>query len=70
MRDVLDHGPTWAAVLALAAELEVTSDDRDAAGRTLPYLDAPAREIAEALAPAGLAPRAEEFRDRVAALFG
>ncbi|GIF63578.1 alpha-L-rhamnosidase [Asanoa ishikariensis] len=68
VRDVLDHEPTWAAVLALAAEFEVTGDDRDAAGRTLPYLDAPAIEVAEALAPAGLAPRAEAFRDRLAAL--
>ncbi|MDG4825519.1 family 78 glycoside hydrolase catalytic domain [Asanoa sp. WMMD1127] len=70
VRDVLDHEPTWASVVALAAELDVTHDDRDAAARTLAYLDAPAREIAEALAPAGLAPQAETFRARLVALLG
>jgi alpha-L-rhamnosidase len=68
VRDVLDHPATWAAVLAAATELKVIGDDTVAAGRALPYLDAPARDLAEALAPAGLAPQAEALRERIDAL--
>ncbi|MEV0717455.1 family 78 glycoside hydrolase catalytic domain [Asanoa sp. NPDC050611] len=70
VRDVLDHAPTWAAVAAAAVELGAVADDREAAGRAVPYLDAPARELADAIAPPIISPHADTFRARLAALLG
>ncbi|GIF75044.1 family 78 glycoside hydrolase catalytic domain [Asanoa siamensis] len=70
VRDILDHEPTWAAIVAAAVEVGAVANDREAAARAVPYLDAPAHELAAAIAPPVIAPEAEAFRTRLAALLG
>jgi alpha-L-rhamnosidase len=69
VRDVLDHEPTWAAVLAAAAETGVAAGEQAAAEKLLRYLDAPAADLATALAPRGLVPGADDFSERMARIF-
>ena len=44
-RQLLDHEPTWAAVVAAAVEAEVVADDADLAAPLERYLDHPAAEL-------------------------
>ena len=69
VRDVLDHEPTWASVVAAAAETGVAAGEQAAAEKLLRYLDAPAADLATALAPRGLVPGADDFSERVARIF-
>jgi alpha-L-rhamnosidase len=69
IRDVLDHEPTWSAVAAAAVDTGVAGSEYEAARRLERYLDAPATDLVDALAPGGLARGAGALRDRVAALF-
>lgn len=66
VRDVLDHEPTWAAVVE-AATGEVP-DEQAAAARLTHYLDAPATRLVDALTNGGFAPHAAELRRRVGLL--
>jgi alpha-L-rhamnosidase len=69
IRDVLDHEPTWSAVAAAAVDTGVAGSEYEAARRLERYLDAPATDLVDALAPGGLAPGTGALRDRVASLF-
>jgi alpha-L-rhamnosidase len=66
VRDVLDHGTTWAAVVAAAVETGVTASDVEAARRLGRYLDAPAATTGQAISAHGFAPGADAFQERVA----
>jgi alpha-L-rhamnosidase len=68
IHDVLDHEPTWSAVAAAAVDTGVAGSEYEAARRLERYLDAPATDLVDALAPGGLAPGADALRDRVADL--
>lgn len=70
VRDVLDHEPAWDAVVAAACDLELVRSDAEAAGRLAAYLDAPAPDLVDALAPRGLDGRDEALRDRLAGVLG
>jgi alpha-L-rhamnosidase len=54
VRDVLDHEDTWRQVVTAAAETGVASDEAQAATRLHAFLDAPASQLVDALAPPGL----------------
>jgi alpha-L-rhamnosidase len=69
VRDVLDHEPTWSTVAAAAVETGVARSEREAAGRLLRFLDKPAEELIDALAPGDFVPGADAFRDRIARVF-
>jgi hypothetical protein len=47
----------------------MAAGEQAAAGRLLRYLDAPADELATALAPRGFVPGADDFSERVARIF-
>jgi alpha-L-rhamnosidase len=69
VRDVLDHEPTWQAVVAAAVETGVATDGAKAAASLLRYLDAPADDLVSAIAPRGFVRGAELFKERVARIF-
>ncbi|HEU5471951.1 MAG TPA: glycoside hydrolase family 78 protein [Actinophytocola sp.] len=68
VRDVLDHEPTWAAVVAAATETGAARDEPHAAARVSRFLDAPATTLPEVLG--GLARRADELHSRLDPLLG
>ena len=69
VRDVLDHEPTWAAVVAAAAETGVADDG----SRPRPELAALPRRAGRrdrhGSAPRGFVPGADDFSERVARIF-
>ncbi|PRY32469.1 alpha-L-rhamnosidase [Umezawaea tangerina] len=65
VRDVLDHRPTWTAVVEAAVAAGVVDGEARAAGRLLPHLGAPASALVAALGPGALAPVPTELRSRV-----
>jgi alpha-L-rhamnosidase len=64
VRDVLDHESTWAAVVAAAVQTGVSASEQATAASLLRYLDTPADQLVEALAPGGFVPGADAFRER------
>ena len=71
VRDVLDAPDTWSAVVAVAVETGVAPQgEAQAAGRLAAYLDAPATDLARALAPQELFPGKSDFQDNVNAILG
>jgi alpha-L-rhamnosidase len=54
VRDVLDHEATWRQVVDAAVETGVAGDEAQAAARLRAFLDAPADQLVDALAPAPL----------------
>jgi alpha-L-rhamnosidase len=69
VRDVLDHEPTWSAVTAAALEIGIAGAEQEVARRLERYLDAPASDLADALAPGGFVPGADAFRERADRIF-
>jgi alpha-L-rhamnosidase len=65
IRDVLDHEPTWAAVVAAAVETGVASDEPETAYQLLRHLDAPAAGLVERLMPFGRSQGRRELADRL-----
>jgi alpha-L-rhamnosidase len=65
VRDVLDHEETWQRVVAAAVEIGVVSDDAQAAARLQAFLDAPSRQLGDALAPPGIVDGGQALRSRL-----
>jgi alpha-L-rhamnosidase len=65
IRDLLDDGELWPAVVAACAASGVADDDVDAAERLAPYLDAPANRLTAALTADGFVPGAEALATRL-----
>ncbi|MCS7475273.1 family 78 glycoside hydrolase catalytic domain [Umezawaea endophytica] len=65
VRDVLDHHPTWTAVVEAAVAAEVVDGERQAAVRLLPHLDAPAAALPAALAHGAFTRGVDELRSRL-----
>ena len=69
MRDVLDHEPTWAAVVAAAVETGVAAGEQAAAGSSCATWTRRPTSSPTALAPRGFVPGADDFSERVARIF-
>jgi alpha-L-rhamnosidase len=67
LRQLLDHEPTWQAVVTAAAETGVARDEAVLADRLARHLDEPATSLVEAATARGFVPGAEAFRARLAA---
>jgi alpha-L-rhamnosidase len=65
VRDVLDHGTVWAAVVAAAAEPGVDLDEPTVARRLLSDLDAPASRLIESIVKGGFLPGGEILHERL-----
>jgi alpha-L-rhamnosidase len=65
VRDVLDHEQTWRQVVAAAMETGVAGDEAQAAGRLQAFLDAPARQLIDALAPPRLSDGGQTLHGRL-----
>jgi alpha-L-rhamnosidase len=71
VRDLLDDPGTWAAVAeAAVASGTAPQGDAQAAAMVAAYLDAPAKAVAQALAPEERLPQAQELRRRIADILG
>ena len=71
VRDVLDDPGIWSAVVAAAVDTGVSPlGEAQAAGRLAAYLDAPASDLARALAPQEFFPGVSAFRHEVDAILG
>jgi alpha-L-rhamnosidase len=66
VRQVLDHEPTWQAVVTAAIETGVARDEAALADRLARHLDAPATSLVQAATAGGFVPGADEFRARLA----
>jgi alpha-L-rhamnosidase len=67
IREVMDHQPAWAQVVAAAAEAGA-GDEAQIARRLRAYLDAPATGLIDALTAGGFVPGAVELQARLAGL--
>ncbi|UUU29757.1 glycoside hydrolase family 78 protein [Streptomyces sp. CA-210063] len=71
VRDVLDEPAIWSAVAAAAVRTGVTpGGEAEAARQLAAHLDAPATDLARALAPQEFSPGAGAFQHEVDAIFG
>ncbi|MEU4389932.1 glycoside hydrolase family 78 protein [Kribbella sp. NPDC023855] len=68
IRQLLDHEPTWQAVVSAAVEAGVVEDDAQLAGRLERYLDAPATQFVEAVTGGGFSTGAEALKARLDSL--
>ena len=68
IRQLMDHAPSWAAVVAAAREAGVADDEAALAGRMERYLDAPAAEIAAAATSHGFIPGGDQLAARLNSL--
>jgi alpha-L-rhamnosidase len=65
VRDLIDHAPSWRRVVAAATDLGFVDGEAEAAARLVPWLDAPAAALVDALPPP-LRPGADALRERLA----
>ena len=70
MRDLLDDPLTWDQLVSAAIRTGFAHDDTQVARMLSSYLDTPAAQVAQALAPDDRFPGAQELRDQVAELLG
>ena len=70
VRDLLDDPLTWDQVVSAAVRTGVARDDTHVARMLTSYLDTPAAQVAQALAPDDRFPGAQDLRDQVAELLG
>ena len=70
VRDLLDDPLTWDQLVSAAIRTGVAHDDTQVARMLTSYLDTPAAQVAQALAPDDRFPGAQELRDQVAELLG
>jgi alpha-L-rhamnosidase len=68
IRQLLDHEPTWNAVVAAARDAGVVTDDMQLAARLTRFLDAPANQLVNAATAGGLAPGGDALRANLDAL--
>jgi alpha-L-rhamnosidase len=68
VRDLLDDPVRWARVASAAIQTGVADDDTQAARMLSSYLDTPATQVAQALAPDDRFPGAQHLRDQIAEL--
>ena len=62
IRQLMDHEPTWDALVIAARENEIVTDDAELAARLERYLDQSAGRLVEAISPRGLSPSAETLQ--------
>jgi alpha-L-rhamnosidase len=62
IRQLMDHEPTWDALVQAAVEQEVVTDDADFAARLGRYLDRPASQLVDAVSPRSFSPSAEALQ--------
>jgi alpha-L-rhamnosidase len=62
IRQLMDHEPTWDALVQAAVEQEVVTDDADFAARLGRYLDRPATQLVDAVSPRSFSPSAEALQ--------
>lgn len=62
IRQLMDHEPSWEALVAVAVEKEVVTDDAAFATRLTRYLDQPAAQLVDAVSPRGFSPSAEALQ--------
>jgi alpha-L-rhamnosidase len=67
IRQLIDHQPSWEAIVGTAVEAGVANDEAQLAGRLERYLDAPAAKLVD-LAGGNFSPAAEAVRDRLDSL--
>jgi alpha-L-rhamnosidase len=65
IRQLMDHEPTWTAVVTAARDSGVAADEAALAARLERYLDAPASQLADAATARGFSPGAEALRARL-----
>jgi alpha-L-rhamnosidase len=65
IRDLLDHEPTWSAIVAAAVETGVAAGESALAERLARSLDAPAADLADAATAGGFVPGAAELTARL-----
>ncbi|MEU4606182.1 glycoside hydrolase family 78 protein [Kribbella sp. NPDC023972] len=65
VRQLIDHEPSWDAIVATAKETEVATDDAELAARLERYLDQPADQLVEAISPHGFSPSAEALQAKL-----
>jgi alpha-L-rhamnosidase len=65
VRDVLDHGSTWASVVVAAAEPGLDLDEPTVAQRLRADLDAPASQLVDALVKGGFFPGGAALHERL-----
>ncbi|GAA1570579.1 glycoside hydrolase family 78 protein [Kribbella sancticallisti] len=62
IRQLMDHQPTWDAIVVAAREKDIVTDDAELAARLERYLDQPAGQLVEAISPRGFSPSAEALQ--------
>ncbi|MDX6259248.1 MAG: alpha-L-rhamnosidase [Kribbellaceae bacterium] len=67
IRQLIDHEPSWQAIVSTAVEAGVTKDEAQLAGRLERYLDAPATKLVD-LAGGNFSSGAEAVRERLDSL--
>jgi alpha-L-rhamnosidase len=67
IRQLIDHEPSWQAIVSTAVEAGVATDEAQLAGRLERYLDAPATKLVD-LAGGNFSPAAEAVRERLDSL--
>ncbi|WP_328323532.1 glycoside hydrolase family 78 protein [Kribbella sp. NBC_00382] len=67
IRQLIDHEPSWQAIVDTAVEAGVANDEAQLAGRLERYLDAPATKLVD-LAGGNFSPAAEAVRERLDSL--
>jgi len=65
IRDLMDHEPTWSAIVAAAVETGVADGEAALAERLSRFLDAPAAGLADAATAGGFRPGAAELTARL-----
>jgi len=70
VRNVFDHRPTWAGVVAVAVDTGVAVGEVEVTQRLQPYLDAPARTLLDALVPFGSLTGREALQERLDTVLG
>ncbi len=68
IRQLIDHEPSWQAMVAAAVNSGVVEDDGQLAGRLERYLDAPATQFVEAVTGHGFSPGSEALRAQLDSL--
>ncbi|MEV6288548.1 family 78 glycoside hydrolase catalytic domain [Kribbella sp. NPDC051770] len=62
IRQLMDHEPTWDALVRAAVDKDVVPDDAAFATRLTRYLDQPATQLVDAVSPRGFSPSAEALQ--------
>ncbi|ONI69224.1 alpha-L-rhamnosidase [Kribbella sp. ALI-6-A] len=62
IRQLMDHEPTWDALVQAAVDQEVVTDDADFAARLGRHLDRPASQLVDAVSPRSFSPSAEALQ--------